>query len=159
MLVARAGLSPGMVGRAGEVARLQRLAALGGEPRVALIRGEAGVGKTRLIEELTAGLPRGVLVLSAQAEQGAMGRPYELLLDAVAPAVAAWSRVPPGLRRWEDALGVLLAPTAPQRAAADRGYSADELARAGAELVRHLVGAGPAVVVFEDLHWADAESL
>ena len=53
----------------------------------------------------------------------------------------------------------MLAPVAPRLAAADRGYAADELARAGTELVRHLVGAGLGVIVFEDLHWADAESL
>ena len=159
MVVTRAGLSPVMVGRALELSRLRYLSGGLSEPRVALVRGEAGVGKTRLVKELTSELPRQAVVLSAQAEQGAMGRPYELLLDAVAAAVGGWVRVPPHLRRWEDALGVLLAPVAPRLAAADRGYAADELARAGVELVRHLVGGEGGVVIFEDLHWADAESL
>ena len=159
MVVTRAGLSPVMVGRVLELARLRDLMGSLTDSRVALVRGEAGVGKTRLIKELTSELPRQAVVLSAQAEQGAMGRPYELLLDAVGPAVGAWTRVPPHLRRWEDALGVLLGPAAPQLAAADRGYAADELARASVELVRHLVGPGGGVVIFEDLHWADAESL
>ncbi|HWW52813.1 MAG TPA: AAA family ATPase, partial [Acidimicrobiales bacterium] len=159
MVVTRAGLSPVMIGRVPELSRLRDLVGNLAEPRVALVRGEAGVGKTRLIKELTSELPRQAVVLSAQAEQGAMGRPYELLLEAVAPLVGAWVRVPPHLRRWEDPLGVLLSPVAPQLAAADRAYAADELARAGVELVRHLIGAGGGVVIFEDLHWADAESL
>src|SRR5436190_22306991 len=46
MLVARTGLSPVMVGRAAELERLRRLLTPAREPRVALISGEAGVGKT-----------------------------------------------------------------------------------------------------------------
>lgn len=34
-----------------------------------------------------------------------------------------------------------------------------ELLRAGVELVRHLIRDRPGLVVFEDLHWADAESI
>ena len=51
MLAARTGLSPVMVGRAAELARLRELAATTGEPAVALISGEAGIGKTRLVAE------------------------------------------------------------------------------------------------------------
>jgi hypothetical protein len=53
MLAARTGLSPVMVGRADELARLRELAITTGEPAVALISGEAGIGKTRLVAELS----------------------------------------------------------------------------------------------------------
>ena len=41
-----------------------------------------------------------------------MGRPYQLLLEAVSAVVAPWVRVPPELRPWEDALSTLLSPVA-----------------------------------------------
>jgi MoxR-like ATPase len=56
MLAARTGLSPVLVGRADELARLRELAITTGEPAVALISGEAGIGKTRLVAELVATL-------------------------------------------------------------------------------------------------------
>jgi DNA-binding CsgD family transcriptional regulator len=148
-----------MVGRADELERLQAKVHPGGNPRVALVSGEAGVGKTRLIQELVSHVPATVPVLTGQAEQGAMGRPYQLLLEAVAPVVSTWTRVPPELRPWENALCALLGPVAVQLSDPECTSSADELARAATELVRFLVGAGSGLVVFEDLHWADAESL
>src|SRR5438045_3739471 len=97
MLVARTGLSPVMVGRAGELERVRRLFGPVGETRVALVSGEAGVGKTRLVQELLGALPSGAPVLAAQAEQGAMGRPFQLLLQAVEPFVRQWTTLPPDL--------------------------------------------------------------
>src|SRR5215217_898862 len=58
MLAARTGLSPVMVGRADELARLRELVATTGDPAVAPVGGEAGIGKTRLVAELVATLPR-----------------------------------------------------------------------------------------------------
>src|SRR5438105_1202218 len=88
MLVARVGLSPRMVGRQDLLARLSSVAA-GDEMRVALISGEAGIGKTRLVQELLSLLPEQTPVLAGQAEQGA-ALPYGLLLEAVAPLVDGW---------------------------------------------------------------------
>src|SRR4029453_13289182 len=45
--------SPRFVGRSGELARLEGALA-GGAPRVLLLGGEAGIGKTRLLAEFTA---------------------------------------------------------------------------------------------------------
>lgn len=148
-----------MVGRAAELEHLRAMVHPGGSPRVALVSGEAGVGKTRLIQELLSLVPAQTAVLTGQAEQGAMGRPYQLLLEAVSPVVAGWARVPPELRAWEDALSTLLSPVAAHLSVPPRPPSGDDLVRAATELVRHLVGAGPGLIVFEDLHWADAESL
>ena len=159
VLVGRPGLSPVMVGRASELVRLRRLAATSGEPRVALVSGEAGSGKTRLVQELLVDLPPGTRALTARAEEGAMGRPFALLLEAVGADVAGWDHVPEGLAAWTDALGTLLGPAAPGLQAQERPYASDELQRAAIELVRYLAGGEPAVVVFEDLHWADADSL
>jgi MoxR-like ATPase len=70
MLAARTGLSPVMVGRAEELVRLRALAASNDHPAVALISGEAGIGKTRLVAELVATLDPALPVLAGQGSQG-----------------------------------------------------------------------------------------
>jgi DNA-binding CsgD family transcriptional regulator len=161
MLAARTGLSPVMVGRADELARLRELAAdTGAGPAVALISGEAGIGKTRLVAELIATLDPALPVLAGQGSQGAPGRPFQLLLEAVEPRVAAWDAVPEPLADRSEPLRLLLAPVAPRLAGhAEREYGQEELLRAAVALVRELAGPAGALVVFEDLHWADAESV
>ncbi|GII21773.1 LuxR family transcriptional regulator [Planosporangium mesophilum] len=137
-----------MVGRDAELRRLVRLAA-GPGSQIALVAGEAGVGKSRLVQELLDGLPADTRVLVAQADPGALGRPFGLLLDAVdglAPAGSADDPAPAGSVD-PDALRIL----------GDPGHSIVERLRAAAGIVQVLT-AQPAVVVFEDLHWADPES-
>src|SRR6266540_4102313 len=179
MLVSRTGLSPVMVGRGAELARLRRLLERAADPQVALVDGEAGVGKTRLVQELLTVLPDGVTVLAGQAEQGGPGRPYQLLLEAVGPFVSDWTALPEPLAGREQALRLLLAPVAPAlganatmpepTAAPDQAFPAEALLRGAVDLVRHLVTrtsgspraerASPALIVLEDLHWADPDSL
>ena len=160
MLAARTGLSPVMVGRAAELARLRELATATGEPAVALISGEAGIGKTRLVAELVATLDPAFGVLAGQGSQGAPGRPFQLLLEAVEPRVAAWDAAPEPLADRSEPLHLLLAPVAPKLAGhAEREYGQEELLRAAVALIRQLAGPGGALLVFEDLHWADAESI
>ncbi|HEY3241181.1 MAG TPA: AAA family ATPase [Acidimicrobiia bacterium] len=160
MAVIRAGLSSVMVGRAAELALVRRLVDDLADPQVALIGGEAGVGKTRLVQELVPQLPPATTVLWGHAEQGALGRPWGLLLEAVETRVAQWDAVPGDLAARLDPLRLLLAPVAPRLGgAAERDYGPEELLRATVDLVGHLARPGGAVVVFEDLQWADAESL
>ena len=79
MLVGRRGISPVMVGRSAALDRLTRLVtgSPGTEhvPAVALVAGEAGVGKTRLVQELVNAVPVDTRVLVAQADPGSLGRP------------------------------------------------------------------------------------
>jgi DNA-binding CsgD family transcriptional regulator len=160
MLAARAGLSPVMVGRADELARLRELAARAAGPQVVLLAGEAGVGKTRLVAELVASLDPSVPVLAGRASQGAPGRPFELLLEAVEQQVLAWEAAPEPLAARAEPLRVLLGPVAPGiDRPAERDYGLEELLRTAVALVRELAGPGPAVLLFEDLHWADAQSV
>jgi DNA-binding CsgD family transcriptional regulator len=170
MLAARTGLSPVMVGRAAELARLRELAATHGEPAVVLVTGEAGIGKTRLVAELVAGLGPDVPVLAGQGSQGAPGRPFQLLLEAVEPVVEPWEAIPEPLAGRAEPLRLLLGPVAPRLAASpERDYGQEELLRAAVALVRELVGGlaprpadgrpARALLVFEDLQWADAQSV
>lgn len=147
-----------MIGRVRELERLRSLLDPAPTPRVALVSGEAGVGKTRLVAELLASCSPGTPALVAHAEEGAMGRPYGLLLEAVEPLVAGWAQLPPALAPRAEPLSFLLGQVAPRLAQpTERDFAEEELLRAATDLVRHL-GAG-GVLVFEDLHWADAESL
>ncbi len=129
-----------MVGRAAELGRLHALLGAAPVPVVALVAGEAGIGKTRLVQELVSRAPTGTLVLAGQADPGTVGRPMELFLDAIGRTDL--SADPENASVVED----------PSR-------SAEERVRAGVDLVRSLSGDRPSLVVFEDLHWADSESL
>src|ERR1700760_473129 len=98
-------VSPVFIGRRQELASLATLLGQAAErvPAFALIGGEAGVGKTRLVRELTgsaAGL--GFLVLTGQCvELGAEGLPLAPLVDAL----RTLSRVMP-----PDELATILGP-------------------------------------------------
>ncbi|MGH9247025.1 MAG: ATP-binding protein [Acidimicrobiales bacterium] len=140
MLVGRTGLSPVMVGRSTELDRLTQLLGARRTPSVALIAAEAGVGKTRLVQELVAHVPDGTVVLAGQADPGTLGRPLELFLDALDGV------------RLEAHAGLL-------DVVGGRGRPVEERVRAGVELVEHLTASAVGLIVFEDLHWADSESL
>src|SRR5665213_126828 len=100
--VVRSGLSLVMVGRALELRRLQGMADGLTEPRVVLINGEAGVGKSRLVREFVATL-RDHRVLAAHAEPGPLGRPFHLLHDAIESRVGSWTQTPPELADCDEA--------------------------------------------------------
>ncbi|HZM37791.1 MAG TPA: LuxR C-terminal-related transcriptional regulator [Acidimicrobiales bacterium] len=140
MLVGRSGLSPVMVGRAAELDHLARLVGARSEPAVALVAGEAGIGKTRLVQELVTQVPAGTVVLAGQADPGSESRPMELFLDSL-------GRVPTG------------GHAELVEAISDDERPAEERTRAGVELVRKLTEHATGLVVFEDLHWADLESV
>jgi DNA-binding CsgD family transcriptional regulator len=127
-----------MIGRDGELRRLAQLATEPGTA-VAMLAGEPGIGKTRLVDELLAALPAGTTVLVGQAEPGTLGRPFELLLSAL----DGRDDVQP------EPLEVL----------AETSRTQVERLRIGLQILLEVTSAGPAVVVFEDLHWADSESI
>lgn len=148
---------PPFVGRAAECGVLRDV--LGRTPSVALVEGEAGVGKTRLVAELLdeqTRLGRQVLVGRCQEarEPFPLG-PFVDALHAVRPehppaqltAVAGVvGRLVPELAPW--------LPPAPRPLADLRG----ERHRLFRGLVEVLDALGPAVLVVEDLHWADEAS-
>ncbi len=127
-----------MVGRADELRQLTQLVSSPGTA-VAVLAGEPGIGKTRLVHELIASVPAGTTVLFGQAEPGSLGRPYELLLSAL-----------DGRTDVDQALLQTLN---------DSSRTQVERLRAGLRILLALTSSGPAIVVFEDLHWADSESV
>jgi DNA-binding NarL/FixJ family response regulator len=127
-----------MVGRQEELRRLVELAGTA-ETRVALLAGEPGIGKTRLVRELIDRLPPATTVLVGQAEPGSLGRPFELLLSAL------------------EGHGDV--DQSDLDALVDSGRPQVERLHIGLRLVARLSARAPAVVIFEDLHWADSESI
>ncbi|QBI18468.1 helix-turn-helix transcriptional regulator [Egibacter rhizosphaerae] len=164
MLASRPGRLPTMVGRGGLLDELRRsLDAVHCEtgPVVALVTGEAGIGKTRLLRELAGELPADVPALVGQAREGDTDRAFGLVRDLAEDHAALLEPVPEPLERWRHPIGHLLDPLVRLADHPDDGHthSQEELARAGVALVCHLTGSRPAVVVLEDLHWADSASL
>ena len=87
-----------MVGRQAELDLLLGLlgAAAEGRPVVALVSGDAGVGKTRLVTELAAlARERGYAVLSGRCAELADTIPYLPLADALRDAATGPSAVGP----------------------------------------------------------------
>ncbi|WP_449657212.1 ATP-binding protein [Streptomyces hazeniae] len=164
--------SPVFVGRSQELAALlDALArAASGEPQALLVGGEAGVGKTRLLDEyLTRARAAGaVTAVGGCLELGADGLPFapfatalralHRTLGADALSVAAGGREAELARLLPD-----LAPAHPGAAAEGRALREawdEEDGRARlfeltAQLLERLTAERTVVLALEDLHWAD----
>ncbi len=146
---------PALIGRDEQLARLREIIDRA-EGDVVLVSGEPGVGKTRLVTEAV-GEDRGGLLLGASSP-ASLGRPFDLLLSAVEPMVRSWTRLPADLSALGGSLGSLLRSVAPglDVPQTPAGPGASDQIGAGIALLRHL---DPQLIVVEDLHWADVESL
>ena len=161
-----------MVGRAAELARLLAHVdrAREGRNSAVLLAGDAGVGKTRLLDELTAAAAqRGVRVLTGHCvDLGDVGLPYLPFVDLLRPVAAEAQGQPavaglltggpfPGIAPVSE--GRDLTRPLPHRAApqpVDDGRL--QLFESVAGLICELAAATPLLLVLEDLHWADRSS-
>jgi DNA-binding CsgD family transcriptional regulator/tetratricopeptide (TPR) repeat protein len=150
-----------MVGRDGELARLLTLLddAEAGRSVVALVSGDAGVGKTRLIGEVTRlAAARGFTVLSGQCAELGDSVPYLPLADALRGAAQS-TGVRDALSS-RPALGRLL-PEGGEGPIADSdrsGLARQQMFGGVLGLLAELAAATPVLLVLEDLHWADAST-
>ncbi|MEV4562798.1 AAA family ATPase [Nonomuraea sp. NPDC049419] len=137
-----------LVGRSAELAGLLRAlsSAADGVAGVALVGGDAGIGKTRLAGELAAeARTRGFNVLVGQCAELGDALPYLPLADALRVAE-------PGVREAAAAhpmLGQLLPGT---ESAPSAGLTQQRLF---GSLLGLLADVQPVLFVIEDLHWAD----
>jgi len=158
------------VGRDGELSRL--LGALDGEVRLALVVGDAGVGKTRFVDEaMERAATAGIVMVRGECLPLAGTLPLLPVRDALGELarleggrlLAAALDVAPGYVR--DELGRLLPGLGPGGGTAPAGrdveWRRERLFGAVAEVLAAVAGkAGPGVaLVVEDVHWADSETL
>ncbi|SDF29431.1 regulatory protein, luxR family [Blastococcus aurantiacus] len=169
-----------MVGRASELATLLACVdrAAAGRASTVLLSGDAGVGKTRLLSEVTARtVERGVRVLTGHCvDLGDVGLPYLPFVDLLRPVAADPSLAPVSVA--DPVLAPLFAgrpgsspPVQPESEGRDLNRPLPhraapppvddgrlQLFEAVAALVCELAGAGPLLLVLEDVHWADRSS-
>ena len=164
--------SPRLVGRVEELARLEAALerARVGESAAVLVAGEAGVGKTRLVQDFTthaAGTGAVVLVGGCVALTEA-DLPYAPLVQALRTLLrrAAQATVGALLEEARGELARLLPELGRenmhQQPSADPGLGQTSQARLFAMLLRllgRLAEQAPVVLVAEDLHWADRSTL
>ncbi len=103
-----------------------------GQGRLVMVSGEAGIGKSALVDAFVGGLPRGTQVLHGACDPVTPARPFAPIIDMA--------------RQVRDGLGEALAN-------ADRDQVIDRFL---ALLQRQPSGG---VLIFEDLHWADSATL
>ncbi|MEJ2854448.1 MULTISPECIES: BTAD domain-containing putative transcriptional regulator [unclassified Saccharothrix] len=126
-----AGQGVELVGREAEVAVLEAAAgAVVDRPRLVLVSGEAGIGKTALVEAFAARLARSGWTTAQAANPDTLDTP------------AAWP--------WTRLLDALGGPG--PSGFADRFHWHQAV-------LEHLAGITPLLLVLDDLHWADPETL
>ena len=165
-----AAAASAFVGRAAELDRLDASfgQAVAGAPRIVLVGGEAGIGKTRFVEEFARrARTRGARVLTGECLRiGDGGLPFapfvaalrELVRDV--PPAALPALLGPGRSRLAR-----LVPGLDGSSGAD-GHGLDSRRRARAQLFEAVLDAlervarqAPLVLVIEDLQWADRSTL
>ena len=158
--VAQRVSSPVLVGRDDDLAtaRGALVAAAGGAPTLVLVGGDAGIGKSRLLQEIVTGAAgTGWTILSGSCvDLGEGSPPFAPMADAIrrlrrtlgddriraalGPGADELTDLLPGWQLGADAAG----PVAPGR-----------VFEAVLELLEALADAGPVLLTVEDAHWAD----
>ncbi|MHC1562125.1 ATP-binding protein [Actinomycetospora sp. C-140] len=157
-------LSPTVVGRAEELRALRAALdeAARGRGSTIVLTGEPGVGKSRLLRELRSWCAQtGAVALVGRAVETATAAPFRPVVEALMSAYRQGATVDdPEVAPFRGALAGLVP---------DGATEADVPAAAPARLLSVAEGflrvlrqraraAGAAVVLFDDLHWADAET-
>jgi predicted ATPase len=150
-----------MVGRDEELSRLLILLddAEAGRSVAALVSGDAGVGKTRLVSEvIRRAAGRGFTVLSGQCAELGDSVPYLPLADALRGA--AQSAGVRDVLASRPALSRLLPESGEEREPEEdrSGLARQRMFGAVLGLLTELAAAAPVLLVLEDLHWADAST-
>ena len=166
--VGRTLVSPVFVGRDAELAALTAAldAAVAGDPAVVLVSGEAGVGKTRLVEEAAErASAAGARVLAGSCiEMGGEGLPFgplahvfrSLMRDTSPEELDAF--IGPARSELAQVLPELDPDSALHTTPLGEGGTA-RLLELVVGVIQRLAADRPLMFVIEDLHWADRSTL
>ena len=162
------GLDLPLIGRAAPLAQLHRAFARvqQGEGQFVLVAGEAGVGKSRLLQAFAQSVDKQALVLAGASQPSEQSLPYQALTQALQRGIdltggalavepvwlAEAAVVLPGLRTYYPSLPTPLSPHAPNgRAQLFEALCRLTLALAG--------GIRPLLLCLDDLQWSDSATL
>ncbi|MGW7427482.1 helix-turn-helix transcriptional regulator [Streptomyces sp. NPDC054813] len=156
-------VSPVFVGRSDELGTLNEALARAeaAEPQALLLGGEAGVGKTRLVEEFAAAACRrgAVVALGGCVEIGADGLPFAPFSTALRALRAALpDELAAAAAGQEDELARLLPEFGEASAGRHDEQGMARLFELTARLLERVAAERTVVVALEDLHWADAST-
>jgi len=149
------------VGRASELAELELALreAAAQRPGLALVGGDSGVGKTRLLTEFERNAGDALVLRGECVEQGEGELPYAPLIAALRPLVRAGhpalTTLSPGGAGQLATLLPGLASAEPAQAQPRDGSGQLRLFEALLELLELLSETEPVVLMLEDMHWAD----
>ncbi|HKW92497.1 MAG TPA: AAA family ATPase [Methylomirabilota bacterium] len=158
------GSDPPLIGREPELDRLRQVLRAAGQGRghVAVISGEAGIGKTRLLGELARDARRTSRVLLGRCYESQQILPFSPWVEALRTAqLTAQSPALQGLERvWRGEVGRLL-PELSDAAVAAMAEHQDylRLFEAVGRLLARVAAEQPLAILLEDVHWADDMSL
>jgi DNA-binding CsgD family transcriptional regulator len=143
-----------VVGRYDEAAAVERfLDTRGEDPRVLLVEGEPGIGKTTVVQAAArAAGDRGYMVLAAAPAESEMPLDFAGLADLLATVPDSLIEGLPRPQR--DAVFVSVLRTEAPTVAPDPRT----IATAVVALIRDLAGQQPVLVLVDDLHWLDGPS-
>lgn len=153
-------LCPVLVGRERELEALRSLldAAARGVGAAVVVRGEAGIGKSRLVREAVAAAgARSMTTLVGRSLQHGQA-PYRPLTEALFTAARAGPMPDVAeLRPFRHALGTIVPDWREDGGGGEE--SSVVLGEGVLRLARALAGLVGTVLVVEDLHWADADTM
>jgi DNA-binding NarL/FixJ family response regulator len=154
-----------IIGRRPELERLEAALAQAeaGRPAVAAVLGPGGIGKSRVLAELTGRADaRGHLTLAGAGAEYEQDLPFWVFVDALDAFVAGLD--PRRFDRLDPTVRAELAQVLPSLAGAADGpvaalHERYRVHRAMRGLLEQLAATTPLVLVLDDLHWADQSSI
>lgn len=159
----RPGLNLPLIGREGQLERLSRAVAGQISGGLVLVSGEAGIGKSRLLEAFAASYPDLVLVGSSHPTTTQIA--YQPVTQALRQALDkpwSWSAIP---AIWLSEASRLLPnisrhfPDLPPRLQLEPAQAQARLLEALTQICIHLAaGAGTLLLGLDDVHWMDEDS-
>jgi DNA-binding CsgD family transcriptional regulator/tetratricopeptide (TPR) repeat protein len=171
MIFDKSLICPVLIGRENDLQRLERLLTQSqeGKGQIALLSGEAGIGKSRLVREVKAQAAGGTVILEGYCFQTDSLLPYAPLLDLFRNFFVRYSLEEIAQPAKESAQQLLtlfpeLTAALPDLSQSDTpNLNLEQEKRrhfqALAGTIMELAQRTPLIIILEDLHWSDSTSL